>query len=82
LRRGRHEYPHQELVIRCIEAIEAATGHPFPCSRTAPQMSLLRAALQRALFASGPPSTETLVKIVRAHRVSRSSVRRQINTLD
>jgi hypothetical protein len=79
---GRPAHPHKQLVIRYVEAIEAATGHPFPCSRTSPEVKVLRAALERALFATGPPSIETLVKIVREHRTSCRSVRRQINTLD
>jgi hypothetical protein len=64
---GRPSFPYESLVIDYIVAIESATGHPFRLSRSGPEMKLLLAALNRALFASGPPSIEALKKIACRH---------------
>jgi hypothetical protein len=78
-RSGRPSYPYRWPVIQYIEVIEDATGTAFPLARPrsrggAPsgiEMRLLQAALDRALFASGPPPAETIALIVRERREQR-----------
>ena len=75
-RSGRPGYPYRWLVIHYIEAIEQVTGRAFPFARprsrggvpSGVEMRLLHAALDRALFVSGPPPAETIAQIVCGRR--------------
>lgn len=80
-RQGRPPYRYAELVEIYIHFIEELTGHPFQFSGSTerrngtrraprgPELNVVAAALDLALFASGPPPLETIVSIVRQLRV-------------
>jgi hypothetical protein len=81
-RQGRPPYRYTALAHCYIDYIEALIGSPFRFSRpfpwngkpSGPEMRPLVAALDLALFASGPPKLEILASIVRERR--RQSVNR------
>jgi hypothetical protein len=67
-------YRYTELVDAYVSYIEQLTGHPFRFSGSAgkppggPELRVLIAALDLALFGSGAPSPETLATIVQRRR--------------
>jgi hypothetical protein len=79
-REGKPPYRYAQLVETYIDLIEELTGHPFQFSGSTerrngarvpprgPEFRLLVAALDLALFASGPPRPEMIASIVRQRR--------------